>query len=466
MCAAAGAGSVGGMSTASYPARLEGRLDPQLNRWLWLVKWVLVIPHLLVLAFLWIAFVVLSVAAFFSILFTGRYPRSIFDFNLGVMRWTWRVSFYSYSALGTDQYPPFTLADVPDYPARVDVTYPERLSRGLVLVKWLLGIPHYLIVGFFAGGGVWALTALDEHMWPGGLVSLLVLVAGAMLLVTGVYPQQIFDFVLGLNRWVMRVSAYAALMTDVYAPFRLDQGGDDPGAFEVAPPAAKAAPRAPAEPWGPGRVLLVLFGGLAGLVALGLALGALAVVWADQTQRDGDGYLMTPTELVGTDTYALVSERVTIEDLDGPDWAYADDLLGTVRLRAESDGPLFLGIARTADAEAYLGGIEHETVTDLPSDDYRLHAGGRPTVDPASSEIWVASTAGSGEQTLNWEVREGDWSVVAMRPDGTRGVEADVSIGARLDDLGWLAIGLGAAALLSSLVTAAFLVGAFKGRRA
>ena len=216
----------------AFPLRLEGRLDPQLSRWLWLVKWLLAIPHFIVLFFLWIAFAVLTIVAFFAILFTGRYPRGIFDFNVGVLRWTWRVSYYSYGALGTDRYPPFTLDEQPDYPATLAIAYPERLSRGLVLVKWwLLAIPQYILVGIFVGGaGSAAGEAQDHggHWWyAGGLIGVLVLFAAIALLYTARYPRGLFDLVLGLDRWVARVAAYVFLMTDSYPPFRLDQGEDD-----------------------------------------------------------------------------------------------------------------------------------------------------------------------------------------------------------------------------------------------
>lgn len=232
------------MSAAAYPARIDARLDSGLSRWLWLVKWLLVIPHYIVLLFLWIAFDVLTLVAFFAILFSGRYPRSIFSFNVGVLRWSWRVTYYAYGALGTDRYPPFTLADVPDYPARLDIAHPEHLSRGLVLVKWwLLAIPHYLVVGVLLGGGTWAVSQDNTPLWQGsiGLIGLLVLIAAVALAVTGRYPRSLFDLVLGLNRWVLRVAAYVTLMTDAYPPFRLDMGGDDP-AGTVPPPSGTAHP--------------------------------------------------------------------------------------------------------------------------------------------------------------------------------------------------------------------------------
>lgn len=216
-----------------YPVLVQGRLDPQLSRWLWIVKWFLAIPHYIVLTFLWIAFFVLSVVAFFAILFTGEYPRSIFDFNVGVLRWTWRVSYYAYGALATDRYPPFSLQEVSDYPAHLEIEYPQRLSRGLVLIKWwLLAIPHYIIVGLLVGG-LW-FGWQSVHL-GGGLITLLALIAAILLAASARYPKELFDLILGLNRWVIRVQAYAGLMTDEYPPFRLDLGGDEPGVFRGDP---------------------------------------------------------------------------------------------------------------------------------------------------------------------------------------------------------------------------------------
>jgi hypothetical protein len=221
-----------------YPVRVDAVLDPGVSRGLWLVKWLLLVPHYVVLAFLWLAFVVVSLVAFVAILATGRYPRALFDFNVGVLRWTWRVNYYGYAALGTDRYPPFTLAEVADYPAHLDMPYPERLSRGLVLVKWwLLALPHYLVVAVFAGGA-WAgaNAAGDGAVWTSsfGLIDLMVLIAGVALLFTARYPKTIFEFVMGMNRWVLRVVAYATLMTDAYPPFRLDMGGEEPAPDRAA----------------------------------------------------------------------------------------------------------------------------------------------------------------------------------------------------------------------------------------
>ena len=198
----------------SYPVTLKGEITvPPSGAW-WLIKWLLAIPHFVILFFLWIAFLVVCIIAFFSILFNGKYPRGLFEFNEGVLRWTWRVGFYSYQALGTDKYPPFSLKPDDNYPADLEVVYPDRLSRGLVLVKWwLLAIPHYIVVAFFQGWG-------GEDGCP-GLVFFLAIFGAVVVLFTGKYHEEIFKLVVSMNRWAYRVAAYAALMTDRYPPFRL-----------------------------------------------------------------------------------------------------------------------------------------------------------------------------------------------------------------------------------------------------
>jgi len=214
--------------------RLTGLLDPRLSRWLWLVKMILAIPHFVVLVALWAAFLVVTVIAWFAILFTGRYPRPLFDFTVGVLRWNWRVGFYVYAALGTDRYPPFSISQG-DYPAELEVAYPERLSRGLVLVKWLLAVPHLIVVALLTADiMLYPIPALNDlaggMQLAGGysVLNLLVVIAGFFLLITGRHPVALFDFLMGINRWVYRLLAYVALMSDDYPPFRLDAGATEP----------------------------------------------------------------------------------------------------------------------------------------------------------------------------------------------------------------------------------------------
>jgi hypothetical protein len=198
---------------ALYPVSIRGELtDPPSRGW-WLLKWLLALPHYIILVFLWVAFIIVCIIAFFAILFTGKYPKSLFKFNEGVLRWTWRVGFYSYEALATDKYPPFSLEPDKNYPADLEIEYPEKLSRGLVLIKWwVLAIPHYIVIAFLQGGA-------GES--KGGLVLILAIFAAIALLFTGKYPEDIFKLVVGMNRWTYRVAAYASLMTDEYPPFRL-----------------------------------------------------------------------------------------------------------------------------------------------------------------------------------------------------------------------------------------------------
>lgn len=448
------------MATLHYPVRVDASLDGEPSRWLWLVKWLLLVPHYLVLAFLWLAFVVLSVVAFVAILVTGRYPRSIFEFNVGVLRWAWRVNYYGYAALATDRYPPFTLADVPDYPAHLEIQYPQRLSRGLVLVKWwLLVLPHYVVLAVFAGGAIWGVTTIsrttDNPAWSVGLITLLSLFAAIGLLCTGRYPRGIFDFVLGMDRWVLRVAAYTALLTDDYPPFRLDVGGGEPAMTPPTDAVPATGTGTGTGGWTGGRIASVVIGVVVGLAALASLGAGGTALWADRTMRDTSGFVWTSAETARTDGYAITTGSM--------DFAGGNNMLGDVRLRVTPRDPadtVFVGVAPSDATATYLDGVEYTTVTGWDAHGLLTspHPGGAPARQPGDTAIWTATTSGPGTQVLTWTPTPGRWTFVVMNADGARGVATTADVAATLPVLAGAAAGLlafGVVALAGSVLLVA-----------
>jgi hypothetical protein len=192
---------------AGDPVRVRCEIDTP-SRGLWLIKWALASPHYPILILLYLVYPLLTILAGVAILATGRYPRPIFDFNVGVLRWSWRVMNYRFPMNSTDKYPPFTLAARPDYPGDLDVDYPEKLTNWAVLVKsWLLAIPQILIC--------WAMLPMFHAVCY---------VSAGWLLFTGTIPQGMFDLLMGMVRWRYRVAVYVSLMCDEYPPLRMDLG--------------------------------------------------------------------------------------------------------------------------------------------------------------------------------------------------------------------------------------------------
>lgn len=186
---------------SQHPVSLDVQYPETLNRWMPLVKWLLAIPHFIILNALDVAVRVVTFIALFAILFTAKYPEGLFKFVLGVRRW--QLNVYSY-ILMRDEYPPFTM-EGGQYPAALDVPYPENLNRWMPLVKWLLAIPHYVVLVFL-----------------GIAVTVTSIIAFFAILITSSYPRGLFDFAVGVERWYTRVMLYVTLMTDEYPPFSLD----------------------------------------------------------------------------------------------------------------------------------------------------------------------------------------------------------------------------------------------------
>jgi Domain of unknown function (DUF4389) len=190
------------------PVRVRSDIDAPSRR-LWLVKWcVLAVPHYPILIGLYLLYPLVTIAAGIAILFTGRYPRPLFDFNVGVLRWSWRLMNYRFPMNSTDKYPPFTLASVPEYPADLEVDYPESLTnRAVLLQRWLLGLPQIILC--------WSLEPFLQT---------LCVVNAVWLLCIGTINQGMFDLLMGIVRWRYRVAVYVSLMRDEYPPFRMDLG--------------------------------------------------------------------------------------------------------------------------------------------------------------------------------------------------------------------------------------------------
>jgi len=232
--------------------------------------------------------------------------------------------------------------------------------------------------------------------------------------------------------------------------------GAAPGADGPAVPGGAPGPPSAqqAAGWTAGRVIAVVAGSVLALVSLGLLGGGGTLLWADQALRQ-DGYVTTGTAAYSTSTSALASEHVTLS------WGWLlTGLVGDVRLRVTAvslDRPVFVGIGPADRVAAYLSGTSYTTVTSTGTDGLVSHYGtSRPAV-PRTAGIWAVQVAGTGTQTLRWTAQDGQWTAVAMNPDGSPGVavRADAGVSAPgLLRLGteMITVGMLLAALSAALV--------------
>ena len=219
------------------------------------------------------------------------------------------------------------------------------------------------------------------------------------------------------------------------------------------------APRPPAADeggWTTGRIIALAAGSVLLLVSLVLIGGGGALTWADQEQLHS-GYLTTRTTTYSTSGYALASDPV---DLHGA-WGWLSRLAGQVRIRvtpADPSRPLFAGIAAAADADRYLAGVSHTTVTVFGDRGTTDHPGTAVPAPPASALPWVAQAQGTGSLTLTWTVTGGDWMVVVMNRDASPGVTVRADAGVSSPALPWLAGELLAAGVLLGAAAAALII--------
>jgi hypothetical protein len=205
------------------------------------------------------------------------------------------------------------------------------------------------------------------------------------------------------------------------------------------------------------RIATLVAAGVLAVCSIGfLAAGAL-LLWGD-SRHDEQGYINSDRERLQTRTSALVTDNLDL-DLDGADRLIGSDAFGKVRLQVEAAAgePVFVGIAPTNRVEDYLRGAAHDVVTDVDLAPFhiahRTRDGAARPAAPAEQRFWAASAQGGGTQTLDWDVEDGDWSVVVMNADGSPGVSAGVRAGAGLPWLapaGWGALGGGMLLLVAA----------------
>lgn len=185
-----------------YPVRFDVEYPDGLSRLLIFIKWLLAIPHFIILYALSVVLSAITIIAFFAILFTTRYPKGLFNIAVGVMRW--QANVYAYILLLRDDYPPFSW-ESGQYPLTLEIEYPDTLNRWLPLIKWLLIIPNMI---------VFLIVAIVAYIF--------LIIAWFAILFTGNFPRGMFNFVVGAMRWSLRLNAYTYLMRDEYPPFSLN----------------------------------------------------------------------------------------------------------------------------------------------------------------------------------------------------------------------------------------------------
>ncbi len=193
------------MSSApqTYPIALAADGPAPQSRLTVFFRIFMVIPHIIVLYALGIAQQVITLIAWFAILFTGKYPAGMYGFSAGVLRWQGRVNAYIYLLTGV--YPPFSLDEMYDYPVRIGVmTQTDNRNRLTTFFRLFMIIPHIIVLYLvgLAAGIVWIIS------WFAALI-------------TGSVPEGMHNFLVGVQRWSTRVGGYTALLTDEYPPFSL-----------------------------------------------------------------------------------------------------------------------------------------------------------------------------------------------------------------------------------------------------